>query len=147
MFVFYQKCKRRRPVSIKFSIKGVKMYDEDETVSLVSSPVKTLYFYIVPWGCFILETFMIQVKAQCSVMSVLVPLVCRHSWWLTLCGGSPCPPPGLPMPSSPSSPTTRATLMLSYIAMSLRPDMPERYEMADPIVLLLQQRKNRPSVN
>ena len=33
--VFYQTCRRRRPVSIKFSIKGVKLYDEDETVSLV----------------------------------------------------------------------------------------------------------------
>ncbi|XP_070697681.1 SH2 domain-containing protein 5 isoform X2 [Pempheris klunzingeri] len=29
-------CKRRRPVSIKFSIKGVKMYDEDETTLLMA---------------------------------------------------------------------------------------------------------------
>lgn len=37
LIVFNQTCRRRRPVSIKFSIKGVKMYDEDETVSLVVS--------------------------------------------------------------------------------------------------------------
>ncbi|XP_044024047.1 SH2 domain-containing protein 5 isoform X2 [Siniperca chuatsi] len=29
-------CKRRRPVSIKFSIKGVKMYNEDETTLLMA---------------------------------------------------------------------------------------------------------------
>ncbi len=34
LVVFNQTCKRRRPVSLKFSIKGVKMYDEDETVSV-----------------------------------------------------------------------------------------------------------------
>lgn len=29
-------CKKRRPVSLKFSIKGVKMYDEDETTLLMA---------------------------------------------------------------------------------------------------------------
>lgn len=29
-------CRRRRPVSVKFSIKGVKMYDEDETTLLMA---------------------------------------------------------------------------------------------------------------
>ena len=29
-----QTCKVRRVVSLKFSIKGVKMYDEDEAVSI-----------------------------------------------------------------------------------------------------------------
>ncbi|XP_074530087.1 SH2 domain-containing protein 5 isoform X1 [Halichoeres trimaculatus] len=33
-------CKRRRPVSIKFSIKGVKMYDEDETTLLMAHALR-----------------------------------------------------------------------------------------------------------
>lgn len=32
LVAFVQNCKRRRPVSLKFSFKGVKIYDEDETV-------------------------------------------------------------------------------------------------------------------
>ena len=35
LFVFNQVCKRRRSVSLKFSVKGVKMYNEDETVRRV----------------------------------------------------------------------------------------------------------------
>ncbi|XP_034725751.1 SH2 domain-containing protein 5 isoform X2 [Etheostoma cragini] len=33
-------CKRRRPVSLKFSIKGVKMYDEDETTLLMAHALR-----------------------------------------------------------------------------------------------------------
>ncbi|XP_041810629.1 SH2 domain-containing protein 5 isoform X2 [Chelmon rostratus] len=33
-------CRRRRPVSIKFSIKGVKMYDEDETTLLMAHALR-----------------------------------------------------------------------------------------------------------
>ncbi|KAM9362215.1 SH2 domain-containing protein 5 [Symphorus nematophorus] len=33
-------CKRRRPVSIKFSVKGVKMYDEDETTLLMAHALR-----------------------------------------------------------------------------------------------------------
>ncbi|XP_029359116.1 SH2 domain-containing protein 5 [Echeneis naucrates] len=33
-------CKRRRPVSIKFSIKGVKMYNEDETTLLMAHALR-----------------------------------------------------------------------------------------------------------
>lgn len=33
-------CKRRRPVSIKFSIKGVKVYDEDETTLLMAHALR-----------------------------------------------------------------------------------------------------------
>ncbi|CAJ1050162.1 SH2 domain-containing protein 5 isoform X1 [Xyrichtys novacula] len=33
-------CKRRRPVSIRFSIKGVKMYDEDETTLLMAHALR-----------------------------------------------------------------------------------------------------------
>ncbi|XP_041634399.1 SH2 domain-containing protein 5 isoform X3 [Cheilinus undulatus] len=35
-----KKCKRRRPVSIKFSIKGVKMYNEDETTLLMAHALR-----------------------------------------------------------------------------------------------------------
>ncbi|XP_024282867.1 SH2 domain-containing protein 5 isoform X2 [Oncorhynchus tshawytscha] len=33
-------CKKRRPVSLKFSIKGVKMYDEDETTLLMAHALR-----------------------------------------------------------------------------------------------------------
>ncbi|XP_056128739.1 SH2 domain-containing protein 5 isoform X2 [Lampris incognitus] len=33
-------CKRRRPVSLKFSVKGVKMYDEDETTLLMAHALR-----------------------------------------------------------------------------------------------------------
>lgn len=33
-------CKRKRPVSLKFSIKGVKMYDEDETTLLMAHALR-----------------------------------------------------------------------------------------------------------
>ncbi|XP_017264117.1 SH2 domain-containing protein 5 [Kryptolebias marmoratus] len=33
-------CKRRRPVSLKFSLKGVKMYDEDETTLLMAHALR-----------------------------------------------------------------------------------------------------------
>ncbi|XP_054872069.1 SH2 domain-containing protein 5-like [Amphiprion ocellaris] len=33
-------CKRRRPVSLKFSIKGVKMYNEDETTLLMAHALR-----------------------------------------------------------------------------------------------------------
>lgn len=33
-------CRRRRPVSLKFSIKGVKMYDEDETTLLMAHALR-----------------------------------------------------------------------------------------------------------
>ncbi|XP_076604399.1 SH2 domain-containing protein 5 isoform X1 [Chaetodon auriga] len=35
-----KKCRRRRPVSIKFSIKGVKVYDEDETTLLMAHALR-----------------------------------------------------------------------------------------------------------
>jgi len=54
LVVFNQTCKRRRPVSLKFSIKGVKMYNEDETVHVnththththaEASNIKMVYF-------------------------------------------------------------------------------------------------------
>ncbi|XP_068568648.1 SH2 domain-containing protein 5 isoform X2 [Cebidichthys violaceus] len=37
---FLKICKRRRPVSLKFSIKGVKMYDEDETTLLMAHALR-----------------------------------------------------------------------------------------------------------
>ncbi|KAK9528574.1 hypothetical protein VZT92_012727 [Zoarces viviparus] len=37
---FLKSCKRRRPVSLKFSIKGVKMYDEDETTLLMAHALR-----------------------------------------------------------------------------------------------------------
>ena len=37
-----QTCKIRRAVSLKFSIKGVKMYDEDETVRIFPPAVYLL---------------------------------------------------------------------------------------------------------
>uniref|UniRef100_A0A669ELL0 SH2 domain containing 5 n=1 Tax=Oreochromis niloticus TaxID=8128 RepID=A0A669ELL0_ORENI len=35
-------CKRRRPVSLKFSIKGVKMYNEDETILLMAHALRRI---------------------------------------------------------------------------------------------------------
>uniref|UniRef100_A0AAZ1XIC5 Uncharacterized protein n=1 Tax=Oreochromis aureus TaxID=47969 RepID=A0AAZ1XIC5_OREAU len=40
-------CKRRRPVSLKFSIKGVKMYNEDETnLSSTARPVDSQFAFL-----------------------------------------------------------------------------------------------------
>nr|XP_020450298.1 SH2 domain-containing protein 5 isoform X2 [Monopterus albus] len=36
----FKTCNRRRPVSLKFSIKGVKMYDEDETTLLMAHALR-----------------------------------------------------------------------------------------------------------
>lgn len=41
----HQGCKRRRSVSLKFSVRGVKMYNEDETVSVACSDESILQLF------------------------------------------------------------------------------------------------------
>lgn len=137
--VLNQTCRKRRPVSLKFSIKGVKMYNEDETVRTAISPQWNRYAHaLTAWSnqcVFNLKALRIKVNSVVSVfwhlwfLCVLLHVTLRArrpSWWLTPCVGSLCPPPGPSMPNLPSSPTTRAAPMPSCTATSFELGIPER---------------------